>query len=117
MVEGPNPERGGGRERHDDGRREHESDLDPDRHGSVGRYAMMRLVPKSSAPLSGRTLSVIPYIALLAYGLAFAAAAIGAHLPVYDDHPGQLYRLRHVLTHGPAPWAWNPGWWTGYPEL
>jgi hypothetical protein len=78
---------------------------------------MMRLVPKSSAPLSGRTLSVIPYIALLAYGLAFAAAAIGAHLPVYDDHPGQLYRLRHVLTHGPAPWAWNPGWWTGYPEL
>jgi hypothetical protein len=35
----------------------------------------------------------------------------------FDDHPGQLYRLWHVVTHGPAPWAWNEGWWTGYPEL
>src|SRR4030095_15288102 len=37
--------------------------------------------------------------------------------PAFDDHPGQLYRLWHVVTHGPAPWAWNDGWWTGYPEL
>src|SRR5215471_12355860 len=56
-------------------------------------------------------------LVLLAYGIAFAAAALGRSLLVYDDHPGQLYRLWHVLTYGPAPWAWNPGWWTGYPEL
>jgi hypothetical protein len=23
----------------------------------------------------------------------------------------------HVVTLGPAPWRWNPGWWAGYPEL
>src|SRR5207244_8987011 len=23
----------------------------------------------------------------------------------------------HVLREGPAPWAWNDGWWAGYPEL
>jgi len=56
-------------------------------------------------------------LVLLAYGIAFAAAALGRSLLVYDDHPGQLYRLRHVLTYGPAPWAWNPGWWAGYPEM
>lgn len=59
----------------------------------------------------------LPLAALLAYGLAFAWAALGASLLVADDHPGQLYRLWHVVTRGPAPWAWNPGWWTGYPEL
>src|SRR5687768_18556242 len=35
----------------------------------------------------------------------------------FDDHPGQLYRVWHVMTSGPAPWAWNRGWWAGYPEL
>ncbi len=54
---------------------------------------------------------------LLAYGLGFAAAALGGGVLVFDDHPGQLYRVWHVLTRGAAPWAWDPGWWTGYPEL
>ena len=78
---------------------------------------MIPRVPKSSAPAPRRALAAIPLVALLAYGVAFAAAALGTHLPVYDDHLGQLHRLQHVLAHGPAPWAWNPGWWTGYPEL
>ena len=56
-------------------------------------------------------------LVLLAYGVAFAAAALGTTLLVADDHPGQLFRLIHVLTHGPAPWAWNTGWFAGYPEL
>jgi hypothetical protein len=60
---------------------------------------------------------LLPLAPLLAYGLAFAWAALGASLLVADDHPGQLYRLWHVVTRGPAPWAWNAGWWTGYPEL
>jgi len=38
-------------------------------------------------------------------------------MPGFDDHPGQLYRAWHVMTNGPAPWAWNAGWWAGYPEL
>ena len=62
----------------------------------------------------GRLLSLA---LLLAYGLAFGISAFGLELPAFDDHPGQLYRLSHVLTRGPAPWAWNPGWWTGYPEM
>lgn len=53
----------------------------------------------------------------MAYALAFGAAALGASPAVFDDHPGQLYRLWHVVTLGPAPWAWNFGWWSGYPEL
>src|SRR5256712_5406222 len=44
-------------------------------------------------------------------------AALGASPLGVDDHPGQLYRLWHVVTRGPAPWAWNPDWWAGYPEL
>jgi hypothetical protein len=51
------------------------------------------------------------------YGLAFGIAAFGAGPPAFDDHPGQLYRLWHVIARGPAPWAWNPDWWAGYPEL
>ena len=58
-----------------------------------------------------------PLIALLLFGLAFGAAAFGLSVPGFDDHPGQLYRLWHVVLHGPAPWAWDPGWWAGYPEL
>jgi len=58
-----------------------------------------------------------PLALLLAYGLAFASVALGVSLIGFDDHPGQLYRVWHVVTHGAAPWAWNPGWWTGYPEL
>ncbi len=59
----------------------------------------------------------LPLILLLAYGAAFAFASLGIDLLVFDDHPGQLYRLWHVVTFGPAPWAWNPGWWAGYPEM
>jgi hypothetical protein len=58
-----------------------------------------------------------PLAGLLGFALAFGAAAFGVSLPGFDDHPGQLYRLQHELARGPAPWAWNPGWWTGYPEL
>lgn len=60
---------------------------------------------------------LLPLTLLLAYGLAFAWAALGASLLVADDHPGQLYRLWHVVERGPAPWGWNAGWWAGYPEL
>src|SRR3989441_9054419 len=35
----------------------------------------------------------------------------------FDDHPGQLYRVWHVMNYGRAPWAWDRGWWAGYPEL
>ena len=64
-----------------------------------------------------RSTPLAPLLLLLGYGLAFGAAALGVSLPAFDDHPGQLYRLWHVTAFGPAPWAWNPGWWTGYPEL
>jgi hypothetical protein len=56
-------------------------------------------------------------VLLLAYGAAFAARAIGLAVPAFDDHPGQLARLWHVVREGPAPWAWNAGWWAGYPEM
>jgi hypothetical protein len=77
---------------------------------------MIPRVPKSSGPVA-RVLAALPAVALVAYGLAFAAAAIGRSVPAFDDHPGQLARVWHVVTHGPAPWAWSPAWWTGYPEL
>ena len=69
-------------------------------------------------PATGARLAALAPLALLVgYGVAFASATLGASLPVLDDHPGQLYRLWHVVTLGPAPWAWNWGWWAGYPEL
>ncbi len=67
--------------------------------------------------MTGRVSRLLPPALLLAYALAFGGAALGTSLLVADDHPGQLFRLWHVVTLGPAPWAWNPGWWTGYPEL
>lgn len=59
----------------------------------------------------------LPGLLLLAYGIAFGIAAFGVSTPAFDDHPGQVYRLWHALTHGLAPPTWNPGWWAGYPEL
>jgi hypothetical protein len=59
----------------------------------------------------------VPLLLLAGYGVAFGAVAFGSALPAYDDHPGQLYRLHHMVARGPAPWAWNPDWWGGYPEL
>ena len=78
---------------------------------------MIPRVPKSSGGAVPRALAALPALLLLAYGVAFASAALGRSLPVHDDHPGQLHRLWHVVTLGPAPWAWNPSWWTGYPEM
>jgi len=60
---------------------------------------------------------VRPLALLLGFGVAFASATLGSTMLGFDDHPGQLYRLWHVLTYGPAPWAWDRGWWAGYPEL
>ncbi|PYO28115.1 MAG: hypothetical protein DMD86_16865, partial [Candidatus Rokuibacteriota bacterium] len=59
----------------------------------------------------------MPAVPLLVYGLAFAWKALGGGLLVFDDHPGQLYRMAHALTVGLAPWRLNPGWWAGYAEL
>lgn len=64
-----------------------------------------------------RPAAILPVVPLAAYAVAFGAAAFGRSVPAFDDHPGQLYRLWHALSEGPAPWAWNAGWWTGYPEL
>ncbi|PYN11074.1 MAG: hypothetical protein DME05_25355, partial [Candidatus Rokuibacteriota bacterium] len=54
---------------------------------------------------------------LAAYGITFGAVALGRAPLAFDDHPGQLYRVWHVVARGPAPWTWNPDWWAGYPEL
>jgi hypothetical protein len=43
--------------------------------------------------------------------------ALGGGLLIFDDHPGQLFRLWHGLHRGLLPWEWNPDWWAGYPEL
>jgi hypothetical protein len=59
----------------------------------------------------------LPPLLLIAYGLAFARSALEGGLLVFDDHPGQLYRIVHALTEGVAPWRLNPGWWAGYAEL
>src|SRR2546421_441084 len=60
---------------------------------------------------------VLPLVLLLGFGVVFAAASLGGSMLGFDDHPGQLYRVWHVMTYGPAPWAWDRGWWAGYPEL
>lgn len=62
-----------------------------------------------------------PLLLLLVYGGAFAYAAFGRGVPVFDDHPGQLFRLWHALDRSlpSSAWTadWNPDWWGGYPEL
>jgi len=58
-----------------------------------------------------------PAVLLVTYAVAFGLAALGGGLLVFDDHPGQLYRLHHVVMLGWAPWRMNPGWWAGYAEL
>lgn len=64
-----------------------------------------------------RSATLAPLALLLVYAVAFAGAALAVPPLLFDDHPGQIYRLWHVTVNGPAPWAWNPGWWAGYPEL
>jgi len=59
----------------------------------------------------------LPPALLAAYAVAFGWRALGGGLLVFDDHPGQLYRLVHAITLGWAPWRFNPGWWAGYAEL
>jgi hypothetical protein len=61
--------------------------------------------------------ALLPLGVLLAYGVAWASAALGTSLLANDDHPGQFFRLWHALTRGVAPWTWNPDWWMGFPEL
>lgn len=70
-------------------------------------------------PVSSRTVSrlLAPLLLILGFGVAFAANTLGGAMLGFDDHPGQLARLAHVMTSGPAPWAWHRGWWAGYPEL
>ena len=46
-----------------------------------------------------------PALLLAAYAVAFGLAALGGGLLVFDDHPGQLYRLCHAVTLGLAPVA------------
>jgi hypothetical protein len=59
----------------------------------------------------------LPPALLTAYAVAFGWRALSGGLLVFDDHPGQLYRLTHAITLGLAPWRFNPGWWAGYAEL
>ena len=59
----------------------------------------------------------LPALLLAAYAVAFGCSALGGGLLVFDDHPGQLYRLHHAVTLGWAPWRFDPGWWAGYAEL
>ena len=59
----------------------------------------------------------LPPALLAAYAVAFGVRALSGGLLVFDDHPGQLYRLAHAITLGLAPWRFNPGWWAGYAEL
>jgi hypothetical protein len=76
------------------------------------------MIPTVAGQASGsRAAAVAPLAMLLAYATVFGAAALGVSPMAFDDHPGQLYRLWHVVHLGPAPWAWNAGWWAGYPEL
>ena len=64
---------------------------------------------------------LLPGLLLLVYGGAFALRAFGGGVPAFDDHPGQFFRLWHVLERSfpDARWTadWNPDWWAGYPEL
>jgi hypothetical protein len=59
----------------------------------------------------------MPPALLAVYAAAFGWRALGGGLLVFDDHPGQIYRLAHAITLGFAPWRFNPGWWAGYAEL
>jgi hypothetical protein len=59
----------------------------------------------------------VPAALLLLYAATFGLTALGRGLVVFDDHPGQLYRLHHAVELGWLPWRLNPGWWAGYAEL
>ncbi|HKX01827.1 MAG TPA: hypothetical protein VJX71_04970, partial [Methylomirabilota bacterium] len=63
------------------------------------------------------TAAWVPPALLAVYAVAFGARALGGGLLVFDDHPGQLYRLIQAITVGWVPWRFDPGWWAGYAEL
>lgn len=64
-----------------------------------------------------RRVSLLPLALLVAFGTAWASGVIGTSLLAVDDHPGQYFRLWHVLHRGLAPWTWNPDWWMGFAEF
>jgi len=82
----------------------------------ASRYAMIPAVASQGSGSRSAAL-LFPLVLLVGYAIVFASVALGVGVVAFDDHPGQLYRLWHVVDNGPAPWAWNEGWWTGYPEL
>jgi hypothetical protein len=45
----------------------------------------------------------VPPALLAVYAIAFGWRAIGGGLLVFDDHPGQFYRLVHAIVVGLAP--------------
>ncbi|HJV56016.1 MAG TPA: hypothetical protein VJ971_08565 [Methylomirabilota bacterium] len=61
--------------------------------------------------------ALMPPALLAAYAIVFGWRAIGGGLLVFDDHPGQFYRLTHAIVVGWVPWRFDPGWWAGYAEL
>jgi hypothetical protein len=63
------------------------------------------------------TAAWVPPALLAVYAVAFGARALGGGLLVFDDHPGQLYRVTQAITVGWVPWRFDPGWWAGYAEL
>jgi len=63
------------------------------------------------------TAAWVPPALLAVYAVAFGARALGGGLLVFDDHPGQLYRVIQAITVGWVPWRFDPGWWAGYAEL
>ena len=63
------------------------------------------------------TAAWVPPALLAIYAVAFGARALGGGLLVFDDHPGQLYRVIQAITVGWVPWRFDPGWWAGYAEL
>ena len=66
---------------------------------------------------AGVSRALPPALLLVLYAVLFGLRSLGGGLLVFDDHPGQLYRLHHAVTLGWAPWRLNPGWWAGYAEL
>ena len=66
---------------------------------------------------AGVSRTVPPALLLVVYAVLFGLRSLGGGLLIFDDHPGQLYRLYHAVTLGWAPWRLDPGWWAGYAEL
>jgi len=59
----------------------------------------------------------VPPALLAAYAVAFGWRALAGGLLVFDDHPGQIYRLAHAITLGGPREALQSGLVAGYAEL